>query len=429
MRYNVVHQGQQFRDEGIRIFSFVPISLTMYLILWMNGSSVFSILGILGNNYVKIGVYISWLFLALVSNNKYLTSFLRRYYLLIVFWITTAILLNILDNQELFNYVKNIQWLIMIFSIYHFINSQSDRIKNLYNKSIIATISLDLVMTTYFTFRALLINPYYSRFISTSKESQILLLKDAKYFGAGGYSFAYSMALVALVLIYFSLKESNIYKRLLYILMSLIIIILVFKMQFLISVILVIYLGSLMVYQILFGKTAFYFNSITITTSIIIMISIIGLNPKFLLILQDILPVLFADKFENIAYYYSQNKFDNNFSLARIDLYLVSITNYLQRPIFGNWGMVPSGNHSTILDIFSNFGIISFPILYTIYRKYKESLTICTAEQFVLIKTIYLFILIFSLVNISLITQIMVILFLFIPALVQNINNSKKISQ
>lgn len=385
----------------------VHLILGFFIILWLNAGNFTYIVDSIPS-FIKLLVAIMWFGLSCYRRKSYLYYFLKTSLLMIVF---VGIIFSsmLLERSGYYNlYFQAFLYIIIIFALfsYYFYFGEKKEL-NLICKVYMA----DMIIVLFHTFFELINNPILVRAISTSAESQELLLNAEIPNGIGGYSFCYALVFVMIIFTLSDgyLKKHKIYKSIL----CVSVLIFLFEAQITLAFI---------VYIIILLMSAFL-STIHTRAQLIKKILLILLVISILIQYQNILQWLIgiADESmgqrleELLIFLQTSGHVTGSDSQSRLELYQVSLQAFLQNPIVGNWGNRPFGCHSSFFDMLAAYGCFGFIGMAGLVRPlFLAKKRLVEKNKKVIIYTLIIFS-ILACINVVHVSQIVLAVILIIP--------------
>ncbi|MBM6737699.1 hypothetical protein [Faecalicatena fissicatena] len=322
--------------------------LGFFVILWLNAGNFTYIVDSIPS-FMKLFVAIIWFGLSCYRRKTYLYYFLKTSLLMIGF---VAIIFSsmLLERRAYYNlYFQAFLYIIIIFALfsYYFYFGEKKEL-NLICKVYMA----DMIIVLFHTFFELINNPILVRAISTSAESQELLLNAEIPNGIGGYSFCYALVFIMILFTLSDgyLKNHKIFKGILCIS------VLIFLFQAQITLAFIIYVIILLM-SVFLSKIH---TRIQLVKKILLTLLVVSILIQYQNILQWLIGIAdesMAQRLEELlVFFQTSGRVTGSDSQSRLELYQISLQAFLQNPIVGNWGNRPFGCHSSFLDMLAAYG-------------------------------------------------------------------------
>lgn len=301
--------------------------------------------------------------------------------------------------------------------------------KDYYLLGMIALISLIVIgISSFQTLIGLISYPFASRQLAGGIASNEQLIKLYTGLGIGGYGFIYSITFTLIAIFYLFFNKDKRIKngiKVFAFIISLIMIITIFKASYAISVMLLAISSiSLLLSNNLKGLVVVII--ICILTFVIIPKSYIGNTILNIASIVDNNHILYG-KFIDLANYFLFSP-ESSQTLGRLNLYKDSLTTFISNPIFGLYNPFkiitnPNytvGGHSGWLDFLAYYGLFSgIPLFLSLGLTVKHHLTFFkNCGYFKYILTVYIFVFIYGFINPILdIYEIGFAVFFLVPAI------------
>lgn len=400
---NTIIQKKRF---GISIRA-IHLLLGIFIILWLNAGNFTYIVDAIPS-YAKLLVAISWFILSCYRRNSYLYYFLKTS-LLMLFFVGILLLSMLLERREYYNlYFQAFLYIIIIFALFSYYFFFGDK-KEL--EFICKIYVADMIIVFFHTYFELINNPILVRAISTSSESQELLLDIEIPNGIGGYSFCYALIFIMLVFIFSKeyLKNHMLFKQVLCIG------VLVFLFQAQITLAFIIYITILLISVFLSNIN----SKVEFIKKFVLILCVIGILIEYQNILQWLISIAdesMAQRLEEIQMFLATSgQLTGSDSQSRLQLYQVSLQAFLQNPIVGNWGNRPFGCHSSFCDMLAAYGCFGFLGIFGIIRPlFLAKKRLIKENKKIVMYTLIIFI-ILACINIVHVSQIVLAAILIIP--------------
>lgn len=396
--------------------------LAIIVIAWFN-NGLFTFITPYIPNYVRYGIYFTWLVLALITKKRYVTILVLQMWPLLLFFFY-LVFLSFFVEMNLKVYIMSITYLIIIYSIYlYYINVKNRQIQKILCEFII----IDYIIIGTNTFFHLKSNPMIARYLSTGIETIKRLLGDTPYYGVASYGYFYALVSIIILLGFIFLN---------------------FRKESLLAIIAIIPATALLIRS---GFTI----AIIFTLIFLILITMLRYNNKYtfalivflgtisLLIFQGLFAVLFtwcagldwipnpvSVRLNELAYFFSGYDIFGTDLYIRLLLYLKSLEAFLHNIIAGisvsTNGIYSPGGHSAWLDLMATFGLLAIPFFIFLYKAYKYGKKRTPIHFKPLYKIYWLYFICLGFVNTILFAPIYTIWFLFLPLFINNYYNKEK---
>lgn len=387
------------------------VLLASFIVLWLNSGN-FDYVSDRIPMVAKFGVVALWFLIACTSDRGFLNRYIR-----ISFPIFVALLLLIVSSFlgrttyyeayfMRFMYLAIIQ---ALFSYYFYGEPKRDV------GFLLLVLLVDVSIVTIHTFIIVLQNPIVARAISTSLEMRTELIQNFIPDGVGGYGLCYQLAFIIPCVGYiFNERHHNtMVKILIYAAIVLSLFQFQITMALLLSVVFIFYFEIIRSND---GKWSIVFVKITALITLVLVAlnfeTVIGFITQYA---NDDL----ADRLNELLSIRSPSVNDATDLLSRYQLYSKSISSFFSNPVWGKFGNGPFGAHSTFLDLLASFGLLG---LFGICGICRPLTILCKAfdkgstERLYVIWITIVFVF-FSILNVSLWSDILLVCNLAIPLL------------
>ena len=358
-------KGYYFKKTSLNI---MHLFLAIFVLLWLN-AGIYTYFTAYIPNAIKLTLFGIWLFVACL-NKKYLNLIIIKAWPLIFFYILIIIYNYFLPSGSLRVLLKNIQYILIIFSIflYYFDSKYLN-----YQKIIITVLSFDIIYVGINTVKNLNIYPQLSRLISSTVEIQEQLLGTSSFKAIGNYGYMYGFVMVTLFL-FFQLIYSK-RNRLLNGVLWVSSFYLLIKAQFTTAILFTFFFSVILLFFKISNRK--YRTLLIIISSVTFLITY-SILPNILFSISNIkqLPTEVSVRFRELSDLFIGNEMMGTDIDSRFDLYKKSINAFLSNVLTGSlMGTGEVGSHSTWLDmlglygLFSMFFFVFFVIIFLYIRK------------------------------------------------------------
>jgi len=414
---NIVYEKVLSHNAKLYIFGLMHKALALIVIAWMNyGFFTYAMPYV--PNYIKYGFYFAWLGLALISNKRFLNTFVVQLWplFLLYFYI---IFLFLFVNSNLVFYIKSMAYLIMVYSIFlYYFNDKHKK----FQKFLCAFLILDCIAVGINTYFNLQINPMLVRYLSTGIETRERLLGSEVFYGVANYGYFYALVSIILLLGFLFLNYRK--RNLLIFLLIFAFMVLLIQASYTIAI-----LFTFIFFTLLFVLK--YSNKYTF-----VAIALIGII--MLLIFQNMFASMFyqlADikgvpyevsmRFKDIAYFFSGINMSGTDLNARLNLYSQSMDAFTNNILIGisitDSNVYSAGGHSAWLDLLSQFGLFSLPFSLFLFNAYKYCKNRVSKNFRSFVNVYWLYFILLGFINTLLFANIFTIWFLFLPMVIKSL--------
>jgi len=414
---NIVYEKVLPHNAELDIFKLMHKALALIVIAWMNyGFFTYAMPYV--PNYIRHGFYFAWLGLALISNKRFLNTFIVQLWPLFLFYFY-IIFLFLFVNSDLVLYTKSMAYLIMVYSIFlYYFNDKHKK----FQKFLCAFLILDCIAVGINTYFKLQINPMLVRYLSTGIETRERLLGSDAFYGVANYGYSYALVSIILLLGFLFLNYRK--RKLLIFLLILAFTALLIQASYTIAVLFTaIFLTLLFILK--------YSNKYTF-----VAIALIGVMTP--LIFPNIFASIFnqfADikgisdtvsmRFKEIAYFFSGINMSGTDLNARLNLYSQSMDAFANNILMGisvtDSNIYSAGRHSAWLDLLAQFGLFSIPFFVFLFNAYKYCKNRVPKNFRLFVNVYWLYFILLGFVNTLLFANIFTIWFLFLPLVIKSL--------
>lgn len=374
-------------------------------------------------NWIVGFLSILWILTALLTDGKFFLFSNKIIVVEYIFWIYIFAFIVITLNLTLFGRMFGLFLLLLIQVMYLFYKKNNERFIYSTSKLLLFIIPIICFVSTYFSLKI----PYLIRAID--KDNYLGVYNNFKILGVGGYSLVYTSVLLIPICLYALLYDKR-------------------KTKFTAFL----YFINIVVGSFFVLTAGFSIATFTLITSVIILLIIKRVNIKsigflfsillisyfsFDFLMEKIFPV-FLLLFSKMPYYKMKlieiseilmyHQIQSASVTKRLYNYGTSIDSIKKYPFFGSIvsDSLIFGNHSTILDVTSIFGIFTgllliyllFSTIISFFKKYN----IVRSNSIILLSMISLFIILFFNNDIP---TLGLPLFFLLPTILEKVNNEK----
>lgn len=406
---------------GEKTIPFIMGMLGIIVVAWMN-NGLFTFATPYVPNVVRYGVYFAWLGLALVSSHRYVARLISQTWSLLLFFFY-IVLVSFLVGADLETYIKNIAYLIMVYSIFlYYFDDRYSQIQKLFCGFLI----LDFIVVGVNTYIKLQANPLLVRYLATSADTRKMLLGSEAFLGVGSYSYFYALVVIILLLgfLFFNQRRKKIFN----LATAMAALFLLIQAKYTIAILFTLIFLALI---IILRYTSKYTTTAIVILGIISLLIFQGAFANMFGQLANIngLPYEISVRFVEISHFLSGQDLSGTDLFARKNLYLQSIDAFTHN-IFGGTvlsssGVYRSGGHSAWLDLLANFGLFAIPFFVFLYKNYKYIRKRIPSKFCTFVKIYWLYFISLGFINTVLFAPIYIMWFLFIPFFIK-INSKEK---
>jgi len=398
------------------LLKIIHLFLAISVLIWLN-AGIYTYLTEYIPNALKLLVFGIWLFIACLKKG-YLKSIILKTWTLIFFY-SLIILYNCFNQNDTMQILmKNIQYIIIIFSIFLYYFD----IKYLkYQKIIIAILALDIIYVGLNTTINLSVNPQLARILSSTPEIQEQLLGMSSIKGIGNYGYFYGLVMVVLILFY-KLIYDNKY-RFFNGSLCLLSIILIIQAQFTIAILFVFLFVILLLFSKILHSKARIIASILTFFAFVMIYSFL---PNILISISNLngLPSEVSIRFKELANLSLGMEMGGTDLGLRFQLYTQSINAFCSNIITGSvLGIENVGGHSTWLDMLGLYGLFSVMFFTFFIKVFKYMRMQFRGANRMFINKVWLYYAFLGIVNTTLFANIFIILFIFLPFSISILEN------
>lgn len=416
--YKPIH----FLNVGESAFTIVHKVLAFITIAWLN-NGLFTYIMPYYPNTLRWGTFVLWFVLAIFMKPKFTKTFFSQCWLFLAFLAYTLLLSLFSNLQYLGLYLKNLTYLMMVYSIFLYYFDNRYRV---FRKWIVKFLILDYSFLAINSYIHLLANPELARFLSAAPDTQAML-GIGSYQGVGNYAYFYGLVPINLLFGFLFLNTQKM--RLLYLIPIILMFIVTLKASFTIA--------------ILFTLTFLFVIAVTKYINKYLLILVTPLIFFILMLSQKPIGLML----NNLAY---SNQLSNDVSvrlseisslllnesmngsdlLERLNRYSMSITSFVHNFFFGisipyNIGF-SEGGHSSWLDLLALFGLFSLAFFTFLFKSYKYCLKNSPVIFKPFIRIYWFYFCCLGIINTLLFSNIFTVWFIFLPFFIKSFFESKQ---
>jgi hypothetical protein len=174
-----------------------------FIVLWLDVGVATSFMTALPAT-VKVGVLGIWMVIAAARSMPFLGALSTNAWPLALMLVVSVLYGSELAQSD--QYVQGFGYMLMAFSLCCFYAQGAFRRE----RNVVMWVMLtDFVITGARTLIALQTDPLVSRYLATTEENRVKVYGQRSFAGLGGYGYAYSLAAILIVLMYFAAKSSR----------------------------------------------------------------------------------------------------------------------------------------------------------------------------------------------------------------------------
>lgn len=174
-----------------------------FVVLWLDAGVATAWMTALPS-VVKLGVLACWLVLATLRSTPFLGT------LTVNAWPAAIMLLvTVLYSAEIARwsqYAQGLGYLLIAFALFCFYGREQVRTER---NVLMAVMLADLAVTGVRTLIALQADPLLARYLATTEQNRSAVYGSRSFAGLGGYPYAYSLAAILVVLLYFLVRSAR----------------------------------------------------------------------------------------------------------------------------------------------------------------------------------------------------------------------------
>jgi ABC-type multidrug transport system fused ATPase/permease subunit len=409
-------------SSELNVLKLIHMALALIVIAWMN-SGFFTYVLPYFPNFIRYGLYFAWLGLAIVRNKNFVKQFIIQIWPLLLFYFY-MFFISFFVETDLMVYIKSITYLIMVYSI--FLYYFNGRFKSS-PKVFCAFLIIDYIAVGINTYFQLQVNPLISRYLGTTPGIIEAMLGEGAFPGIGSYGYFY--ALVAMILLLGFMFFNNNKKRFISLFSIIAAIALLIKASYTMAIILAfIFLILIIILR--------YTKKHTATVIVILgLMSLLIFQGTFATMFGKIatiekLPYEVSVRFDELSYFFSGKDISGTDLKSRGNLYYQSVEAF-SKNIFGgtvlaNNSMYKAGGHSAWLDLLASFGLFAIPFFMFLYKAYKYCKSGIPAEFQKFLNVYWLYFICLGFINTALFAPIYTIWFLFLPVFISTYLQEEK---
>lgn len=358
-------------------------------------------------SYIRWGLFMAWLGLALISNKKFAQTFVTQCWPLLIFYLYILLLSLFIKKDNLDVYIKSISYLILIYSVFLYYFRNNYRI---FQKVLIAFLFLDCVFIAINTYMQLQINPLLARYISTGTDTTTI------FYGVGNYGYFYALVSIILLLGFLFLNHRK--RKPLVFLLILAFTALLIQASFTIAILFTFIFLILLVILRYTNKHTFVAIAILGVMTLLIFQGTFASMFSQLAVVKGI-PYEVSLRLNELAHFLSGNDVSGTDLNIRQNLYSQSMDAFANNILIGISGTdsnaYSAGGHSAWLDLLAQFGLFSIPFFVFLYKAYQYSKKRVPKNLRPFVNVYWLYFICLGFINTLLFTNIFTIWFLFLP--------------
>lgn len=383
------------------------LGLALFVLIWLNAGT-FSYVSAAVPDAVKLGVFAIWLLLA-CRRNGYWQSLLVRLWPLMLFHVFAASAALFEDNLQLSILLRNVLYLYAVFSIFlYYVEERYSAERRI----IVYALLIDYVYVAINTALQLQLNPQVARYLSAQSHVQEALLGSDLPLAIGNYAYFYSLVMLVAVLLYQGL---GLRRRIL----STIPIaaaagVLIINAQFTIAIAL---LFVLVVAIVLLRLSSRGTGAIVITSALgiaMVGVSYLPVLLRWLAGLEDV-PREVSVRLLEVAFATSGGGAAGGDLGLRLALYADSIRAFMSNVLFGTYGGIGVGRHSTIVDLLGMFGLFAVLFFWFCFGVFRFTRCRLRGKDRTFINLMWTYIIVLGLVNTVMFSPMFIALMVLVP--------------
>ncbi len=363
---------------------------------------------------IIVGCFLLWLFLVSREQRHYLENLVEIIWPLLMCLCFLALFSVIPNNtSQIQTNMNNIIFLIIIFSIFNFYIYYDQQGQEQY---LLTFCFIDIVIASIYSIIRLVEHPNLSRYLTTGHVSDYTAV-DVR--GIVSYAVIYGIVLYLPVILY-KIRNTRGYLRIFWFVFFILCLVVEYYAQFTIAIILCL-VGVSIYYYV--GNITSSLKLISRIVLVILLLILVFTFDKILLFMLEstFFPYEVQARIEEIySFLYASQQSNSTDLVSRLIRYSQSFnaifSNYLMGKVL--WGHGEIGEHSEILDVIANYGVLYFSLLVVFFvnglKAYLSKLP--KRERLIYWVSICIF-LIISFVNTSMWSATMISLFGIVPSL------------
>lgn len=388
------------------------LACAIFVVLWLDvgvgGTLVVSLPGI-----VKIAILGLWLFVAAARSRSFLgTLAVTAWPLVLIFLVSVLYAAEVAESQQ---YTQGFGYLLIAFALACFYSQPHLRRERFVLMWVMVT---DLAITGLRTLVALQTDPQLSRYLATTEENRSAVYDDQSFAGLGGYGFAYSLAPILVLLLYFLVRSRA--KILLIVVIAVGLFVLV-ELAFATAIVLTLVFGGVFLISDLVARLELR----VFVFAVAVLGWVSGLYSATLEALAGIswINAEVGQRFVELSRLLAGESSTHSDLGTRLDTWTTSIEIFLSTAPFGLAGQVElnqaTGGHSQWFDLLASYGVwISMLALFLVFtwRLLKSRMTPTGVEA---LRRSWIFFLVVGFVNPLLFSTIVLTWMFLLPALAE----------
>lgn len=392
---------------NMRILNYIHLIITLFIIAWLN-IGVFTFIDQYINQYIKLGLVIIWILLAIITNKRFLINSFYQIWPLFLF-ILYILTLSIVTKNDLSAYLRFMFYISIIYLIYLYYSTKK---LPKANKFICVFLLSDYIIVGIITYIELQKNPMVARFLATDSEIKVKLIGDMGFKGVGSYGYFYALVGIILLFLYLNLNFNK--DRMIKYVLLIFFFMLLVKSSFATAILLCVVSSFLIILKkslkknVLIIPFIYIFVVAVLFSDFITYLSQLGIFSEFM-----------KEKLLQISNFITYDGGSISQITSRMNLYNKSIEIFLDNIIFGNKANFHTisnvGGHASWLDLLGDFGIFSglfFVFLYKVYQHLKRRIN---NKNHVILKFYWGYFVSLGLIKSMINTNVFIMWLLFIP--------------
>lgn len=360
-----------------------------------------------------LGLFSIYLSIVYIKKNGIHYYIRRENIILVLFLFLVFLLYSSVREPNLLMYLKGLICFFISYLIFLVLKSESKKCR----KIVVGIFILDIIIVGIKSFIMLQNHPYIARDLASGWQNlqamQLIYPDLENLYAIGGFGYFYALPIFLLSGIFFCKKNK------LSLIFSVFGSLLLIQGQYLISMISYLTALAVLIYRELFSKkiTKRVMIVVLLILALFVLLALLNLN-NILQILEQSkwIPSVYIDRLREIQMFFSGKDIANTDLYLRLKVYFDSIQGIFNNRLLINFKYILIGEHSTVLDFMSMFGI--FSILLFMFFAYSlktvKNYMFLNHENNLFVSVIVYFIII-AILNPVLLPQISLALYVFMP--------------
>lgn len=399
----------------LNAFDWLHALLALGVVAWLNVGMSSALMSQVPS-YVRWGAFAAWFCLSMLHDRAFGRVFIGQCWPLLLLMLY-MLLVQAFGAQDLEPYQYGVGYLLVVYSLFvYYLRPEYRPVQVM----LFLYLAVDTAVVGFNTYIALGDNPLLARYLATSSVTRDTLLEGRVFSGIGGYGYAYTLGVLALVFGFLLLNRAR--KRLLLAALLAVSLLLLVRASFAIGIILaVLLLITVTILRLFKASGRFVPVLIALAVSGLFVVS----SGPVLTYLAQIpgLPPTVATRFAEMTIGFGGGDLNGTDFRGRIFYYGESMTAFVNNLFFGTSanpeGNLGPGGHATWLDLLAVFGLFAVAVFVFLVRAYRLTLERLGPAAGPLVNVFWLYFLILGCVNTLLFANVLLTWFLFLPLFIE----------